>query len=206
MAIVYVLTNPAFENYVKVGITTNLEKRLRDLDSTSVPLPFRCVFAVEVEDAEGVEHLVHEAFGNVRVRPRREFFEIDAQKVIAALKLTNGEDVTPKSDIAEDKEGVEALYRTIGKRRSRRSFAEAHAQVGDVLTYVRDEDITATIVTNKEIEFEDKKMSLSGAALILLRREGYEWEQVNGFDYWVKDGETMKERADRFSEEKDENG
>ena len=50
MRIVYVLINPAFENYVKVGKTTNLEQRLRSLDNTSVPLPFRCVFAVEVDD------------------------------------------------------------------------------------------------------------------------------------------------------------
>ena len=59
MAVVYVLTNPAFEGYVKVGRTTNLEQRLRSLDNTSVPLPFRCVFAVEVEDDAQVEKLVH---------------------------------------------------------------------------------------------------------------------------------------------------
>jgi len=29
MAIVYVLNNPAFDNYVKIGRTTNLEQRLR---------------------------------------------------------------------------------------------------------------------------------------------------------------------------------
>ena len=34
MAVVYVLTNPAFEDYVKVGRTTNLEQRLRQLDNT----------------------------------------------------------------------------------------------------------------------------------------------------------------------------
>ena len=53
----------------------------------------------------------------MRVRTTREFFEIDAQRVIAALKLTNGRDVTPKEDIAEDEESIEALERTVAKRK-----------------------------------------------------------------------------------------
>jgi len=56
MGIVYVLSNPAFDNYVKVGRTIDLEQRLKQLDNTSVPLPFRCVFAVEVDDEVSVEH------------------------------------------------------------------------------------------------------------------------------------------------------
>ena len=90
MAIVYVLSNPAFDKYVKVGKTVDLEQRLRQLDNTSVPLPFRCEFAIEVNDETKAEHLVHQAFADVRVRSKREFFEIDAQRVIAALKLTGG--------------------------------------------------------------------------------------------------------------------
>ena len=90
MGIVYVLINPAFENYVKVGKTTNLEQRLRSLDNTSVPLPFRCVFAVEVDDENEVERLLHQAFSDNRTRTTRKFFEVDAQRVIAAMKLTRG--------------------------------------------------------------------------------------------------------------------
>ena len=52
MGIVYVLINPAFEGYVKIGKTTDLVQRLKSLDNTSVPLPFRCVHAVEVDDME----------------------------------------------------------------------------------------------------------------------------------------------------------
>ena len=85
MGIVYVLSNPAFDRYVKVGRTIDLVQRLKQLDNTSVPLPFRCVFAIEVEDEVRVERLVHQAFADVRVRSTREFFEIDAQRIISAL-------------------------------------------------------------------------------------------------------------------------
>ena len=198
MGIVYVLSNPAFDNYVKVGRTIDLEQRLKQLDNTSVPLPFRCVFAVEVDDEVAVERLVHQAFADVRVRTTREFFEIDAQRVIAALRLTNGIDVTPKADIAEDAESIAALERTVGKRKTY-SFSDAQVDIGDTLTYSKDENITAVVVADRKIEFEGETVSVSKAALTLLHREGYTWKQANGWAYWMKNGGTLGERVARFS-------
>ena len=190
MGIVYVLSNPAFDNYVKVGRTIDLEQRLKQLDNTSVPLPFRCVFAVEVDDEVAVERLVHQAFADMRVRTTREFFEIDAQRVIAALKLTNGMDVTPKADIAEDAESIAALERTVGKRKTY-NFSDAQVDIGDTLTYSKDENITAVVVADRKIEFEGETVSVSKAALTLLHREVYTWKQANGWAYWMKNGETL---------------
>lgn len=197
MPIVYVLSNPAFDGYIKVGRTVNLEQRLRQLDNTSVPLPFRCEFAIEIDNDVEAERLVHLAFADVRVRSNREFFEIEAQRVISALKLTGGKDVTPKEDIAEDEEGIEALERHVGKRKNY-SFEDARLTAGDVLVYTRDETITAKIVADKKIEFEGEITSLSRAALTLLHREGYKWKQANGWIYWMKDGETIAERVRRY--------
>ena len=115
LSVVYVLVNSAFENYVKIGRTTNLEHRLRSLDNTSVPLPFRCVYAVEVDDENDVERLLHQAFADNRTRTIREFFEVDAQPVIAAMKLALVKDVTPKDDIAEDEESLQALAKVTRK-------------------------------------------------------------------------------------------
>jgi hypothetical protein len=203
MGVVYVLSNPAFDSYVKVGRTIDLEQRLKQLDNTSVPLPFRCVFAIEVEDDVRVERLVHQAFADVRVRSTREFFEIDAQRIVSALQLTAGRDVTPREDIAEDAEGIVALERTVAKRKSY-SFADAHVSVGDVLVYARNENVTATVVAEKKIEFEGEIMSLSKAALSMLHRQGYKWQQANGWAYWMKDGETLVERVNRFAEVDDD--
>ena len=97
-----------------------------------------------------------------------------------------------------DAEGIEALERTVGKRKSY-SFDDAHVSVGDVLVYTRDESITATIVADKKIQFEEEVTSLSKAALTLLHRDGYKWKQANGWAYWMKDGETMGERVERFA-------
>ena len=99
MSIIYVLTNPAFAGHVKIGKTGNLAQRLRGLDNTSVPLPFRCEYAVRVDDMNKVESLLHDAFGDRRVPERREFFEVDASRVIAGMKLTGGGVKSPQKMI-----------------------------------------------------------------------------------------------------------
>ena len=38
--IVYILTNQSMPDTIKVGITDNLDRRVRELDNTSTPLPF----------------------------------------------------------------------------------------------------------------------------------------------------------------------
>ena len=73
-----------------------------------------------------------------------------------------------------------------------------------MLVYTRDESVTATVVADKKIEFEGEVISLSRAALTLLHRDGYKWKQANGWAYWMKDGETMGERVERFAPAEDE--
>ena len=51
MPIVYILTNECMPETIKIGITENLEQRIKQLDNTSVALPFECYYAVEVPDA-----------------------------------------------------------------------------------------------------------------------------------------------------------
>src|SRR3989344_2453348 len=103
--IIYILTNEAMPGYVKIGKTTNnLEQRVRDLSaSTSVPLPFTVFYACKVEDANFVEHQLHDAFDNNRANPRREFFQIAPERVVAALKLREIKDITPKKDYVDSK-------------------------------------------------------------------------------------------------------
>ena len=93
---VYVLTNPAMPNMVKIGKTTrNVELRLADLYSTGVPLPFECEYAAKVKDVDKTEKAFHTAFEPSRVNPKREFFNINPEQAIAVLSLMAIEDVTP---------------------------------------------------------------------------------------------------------------
>lgn len=51
--IIYVLRNPAMPNYVKIGKTQDLQQRMKDLDNTSIPVPFECIYAALVEKTLG---------------------------------------------------------------------------------------------------------------------------------------------------------
>ena len=206
MGIVYVLTNLAMDGYVKIGRTDNLEQRLRTLDSTSVPLPFRCLYAVEVDDDAEVEKFLHNTFADSRSRPRREFFEVDVQRVISAMKLTRGKNVTPKDDIAEDDEGLKAIEKVARKPRKIYSLLDADLKAGDILHYANDYAITAEVVGAKKVLFEGSETSLSASALTLLRRDGYTWRTVNGWQFWMFENETVAERLKNNLLEKREQG
>ena len=89
---------------VKVGKTINLEARLQSLYSSGVPLPFRCVYAKEVDSYSEVERKLHNGLNSHRENSNREFFRISEEEVINFLELVPGKDVTPREDDFEDKE------------------------------------------------------------------------------------------------------
>jgi len=206
MGIVYVLVNQAFENFTKIGRTTNLEQRLKQLDNTSVPLPFRCVYAIEVEDENQVEKLLHQTFADNRIRSNIEFFEVNAHRVISAMKLTGGKNVTPKNDIAADEEGIDAIEKSAQKRRKTYSLLEAGLNIGDTIYYSNDETITGSVVSKNKILFEGKELSLSASALIALQRDGYTWRTVNGWNFWMFENDTLAERLNNILNEQYEEG
>ena len=96
--IVYVFTNPAMPDYVKIGKTSknNVRQRLKELSNpTGVPMPFECLYAAEVADATKVEEAFHDAFDCDRPNKKREFFTTDPKRIITLLKRIAITDVTP---------------------------------------------------------------------------------------------------------------
>ncbi len=107
MSVIYILTNEAMPDFIKIGRTENaVTARMLQLDTTGIPLPFQCYYAAEVENYQRVEKALHVAFDDFRVRKNREFFQnLDPHKVRAVLELMAIRDVTPKATLAiADKE------------------------------------------------------------------------------------------------------
>jgi hypothetical protein len=194
--IIYILINETMPGYVKIGRTTNLEQRIRNLDTTSVPLPFECFYACTVRDADFVEKQLHDAFMDHRVRSSREFFEISPDRAVAALKLAEIKDVTPKKDFVETEEDQQALNQA-RIRQAAFNFSMVDIPVGAELTFFKDENIKAKVIDNRTVQFEGELTSLSHAAQKLLK---VTW-QPRGPLYWVYEGETLDERRKRFENE-----
>jgi hypothetical protein len=192
--IVYLLTNPVMPDLVKIGRTINLEERVRLLSAHSgVPVPFEVFYACEVSDSAQVERSIQEGFGDHRINPKREFFRINPERILAILKLVELRDVTPADDVVVDNIEQDLLNRE-RNRRDNFTFSVLGLKAGSVLTFVRDETITATVVDDKRILFEGKETSLSHSALGVLRsRFGYRGRSCAGPRYWCFEGKTLSE-------------
>lgn len=88
---VYILTNPSFkEDWVKIGKTSKtVEQRVRELDGTAVPLPFEIYASLKTCKYAEVEKAVHEnidSLTDLRIRQKREFFNITPAEALNILK------------------------------------------------------------------------------------------------------------------------
>ena len=202
--IVYCLTNPVMPDLVKIGrVETDtveaLKTRMSVLYSTSVPVPFELHYAVVVDDVKQMEGLLHEAFANSRENYRREFFRIDAERVVAAMRLTRGEEIsiddssesTPDAEISQaDIDAQKHARQQENKRLSAFTFTDVNIAPGEVLTFTRDATITAEVLNSARILFEGKESTLSGAANTILERMGKR-TGVAGPLFWEYNGETL---------------
>lgn len=188
MGVVYILTNEAMPNKVKIGSTGNLEQRIKSLDNTSIPIPFECFFAIEVPNAEEVERKLHKIFAKDRIRSNREFFDILPESAKEALELTGGKDVTPGNMIVESEEDKVALEKA---QRERFKFSLLDIKPGTILTFSKDENITCEVLDDKLVKYKDREMSLSASALEIVTEMGYTWGKISGPDYWQLDGKSL---------------
>ena len=193
--IVYILTNQSMPDTIKIGITDNLESRMKQLDNTSTPLPFECYYAVEVDDAKAIEKKIHEGLDDKRIRQNREFFNTTPEQAKAILEIAEvmgGKNVTPTEDIVETPQDKQALE-TARKIRKSFNFDMINLKPGTVLQFVKDNTITCEVYNDTKVKFRDKITSLSNAADIIMKEMGYDWASVQGPVWWSYNGKTMSE-------------
>ena len=200
--IIYILTNPVFSDMVKIGKTKNLEKRVKDLSShAGIPVPFEVYYACTVEDSTKIEKGLHDGFGDHRINPKREFFRINPERVLSILKLVEIECIASNSDFVDDVEEKISLE----KERSNRSkfkFLLANIEVGNELSFIRNEKYKAIVAEDNKIQFEGETTSLSKSALTILNRDfGVNWSSCAGPNFWIFENETLSERRLRLEKE-----
>ncbi len=193
--IVYILTNEAMPDYVKIGFTHgNVEDRIRQLDRTGVPLPFEIYYAATVGDAEREEKWLHSIFGDRRARDNREFFKMNPEYAVLALKRVITSEVSIDSGLTQEQEKE---VDEVKERRARFHFENYGIPIGSKLTFTRDPNVVAQVVENDKIMIDGKNDSLSGFAMELL---GYK-RRPQGTLYFKFEDEILDERRRRLEEE-----
>jgi hypothetical protein len=195
---VYILTNEAMPDFIKIGLTrqNDVSVRIKQLDNTSTPLPFECHFAARVPDCAKLERTLHFVFGEKRARASREFFKADPALVKAIIELvaleetllTDAEqEISPaqRADIEE----VRAV------RTKRRTLASVGLVPGDMIVFTKDPLKIATVQNDRQVllEGDTVPMTVSAAALKLINAMGYNWPAVSGFDYWRFHGVLLRD-------------
>ena len=215
--IVYILTNPCLDGWVKIGMTerNSIEKRLHELNSpANIPLSYRCYATYTVDNPLAVEKEIHniidkvddslhakEKLSNGRIR-EREFFKISPEKAYGIFKsiarlrgdLDQLQPYEPTQEEAEEQEIAEAR-----KPRKACTFAELGIERGSQVNFLYDDSITAEVVDTKNtLLYEGEKYSVSALAKKLLReKRGWnESSAVNGWLFFTYDGDVLTDLRD----------
>lgn len=206
---VYVLTNDLMPGIVKIGITEGkVEDRIKSLDNTSLPMPFRFYFAIETERFKEIELLTHNAFSAFRVRENREFFQIDPERVVAALKISGAPEVKIGNEMI-DEEGNTLVGKIVpSKSKGKRlRFSDLGIPVNAILQFTRDETKTATVLETGDVQYEGVAYSLTALADKLMRDLGYNWKSIQGPAFFEYNGTTLAQiRKDFESNAEDDSG
>lgn len=217
--IVYILTNPCLDGWVKIGMTerNDIEHRLKELNTpTNIPLSYRCYAIYEVENPSEVEKRIHsiidrvddslharEQLENGRIR-EREFFKISPEtaygifKDITAIK-GNPECLklyTPTLQQTQEQELAEGKT-----KRSNNSFKLLNIAVGEKITFLYDDSIIAKVFDDKnQVEFESVQYSVTGLAKkILVEKFGWSKDlSVNGWRFFTQNSIVLNDLRDEI--------
>lgn len=215
--LVYILTNPCLDGWVKIGMTdrNDITDRLRELNApTNLPLSYRCYAVYEVENPLEVEKNIHglidlvdsslharEQLENGRIR-EREFFKISRETAFGIFKriaaLRGDSDALHLYQPSQSELQAEELADTHSKR-SNNSFRLLHIDVGEELTFLNDDSITAHVLDQRnKVEYQGETYSVSALASKLLH-ERCGWSEnasVNGWQYFSKDNVALSDLRD----------
>ncbi|MBT7556939.1 GIY-YIG nuclease family protein [Candidatus Woesearchaeota archaeon] len=193
--IVYILINESMPDYVKIGFTHgDVMERIKQLDRTGVPLPFEIYYAAIVGDAEKEEKWMHSIFADRRARDSREFFKMNPEYAVLALKRIEIKEKIIDSGLTKEQEKEVG---EVKERRSRFHFAQYEIPIGSKLTFTRDSNIVAEVVENDKIKINGKIDSLSSFAMELL---GYK-RRPQGTLYFEFENEILDDRRRRIDDD-----
>ena len=198
--IVYLLTNPYMPGLVKIGMTKqeDLDKRMKELYTTGVPVPFECQFACKVnnKDCAKIEKALHTAFDPQRVNKNREFFRINVEQAKAILELFHHTDVT--EDVSEEiqndltDEDKAASIKAQATHRPPLNFFEMGMQKGDILQWREDPSIAISVYSGRSVLYDGKEIAISALTRDLKNAKYY----VAPGQYWLFNGRLLSDIYD----------
>ena len=208
---IYILTNPSFKEYVKIGYANDIEKRLKQLNrSETIPFAFR-VYATYKVTSRLTDIELHRLIDKLNPDLRaietfdgkervKEFYAMSAEDAYGLLeciaKISGTEDrlqrMQPEGHEVLDEQIAEEV-REVAKRGPFR-FSAYGIPVGSELVFVDDDTIRVTVVDDRRIKYHGEITSVSAVAQ---RLKGFD-HPVQGTLWFTYKGEKLTDIRDRM--------
>ena len=210
--VIYILTNPSFPDYVKIGYADNIEKRLQQLNrSECVPFAFRVYATYEVNSRLSdlkIHSIIDKLNPNLRSidnfngqKRVREFYAMspeDAYSILEAIAEINGcTDKLKLLPLSAEEAAAADTAEDIEEQKKERlapfKFSLCQIPVGVTIEYCNRSDeksgLTVTVADDRNVEYQGKKWSLSALASMLTQSKwgvaGPRFFKYNG--EWLND-------------------
>ena len=201
--VIYILTNPSFPEYVKIGYAKDIEQRLLQLNrSETIPFAFRVYATYDVVTPLS-DLILHDLIDGLNPDLRaietfngkkrtREFYEMTpeyAYNILSSIAKLSGTEsrlkrIKPEGHEVEDIKIAEEAEKAY--RRGPFTFSSVGINPGEIISFVPDLSITATVVDDKHIRIGETVTSLSGAAKSILHKNA-----LQGPKYWSYNGKIL---------------
>ena len=214
--VIYILTNPSFEDYIKIGYADDLDKRLAQLNrSECIPYAFRA-YAVYRVDNRLSDLQIHKIIDTINPNLRtietfqgkkrvREFYAMTAEnayKIFEAIANMHGfADRLIKIPPTQSDEEAEATADEIAEERREHmspfAFSKCNIQIGETIEFCNDPSITCKVISDKTVEYQGKEYSLTALAKELTHSQ----YNLAGPRYFRYNGELLNEIRKRVESE-----
>jgi len=219
MGKVYILTNPALDGWVKIGLTEHDDVQRRIIAmNTAVPFCFKPYAVYEVDDAAVVERRIHQLIELINpplraheVLPngkahQSEFFKMSPQMAYAIFRmiaiLRDDLAMLHHIGLAEESSNAVAALNLAGRKKTKTTFAMLGLSVGAELRFIYNDEIICRVKdANNKVEYDNRTFSSISQLATDLLREQYAWSitsNVNGYKYFTFEGEILTDRRIRF--------
>ncbi len=181
--VIYILTNPSFKDYIKIGYADDLNKRLEQLNrSECIPFAFRVYATYEVDNRLSdlqIHKIIDKLNPNLRSietfggkKRVREFYAMspeDAFEILKAIAEIHGfTDRLIKIPPTQSDEEAEATAEEIAEERHERmspfAFSKCNIEIGETIEFYNDSSIACKVVSDKTVEYQGREYSLTALA------------------------------------------
>ena len=187
MGYIYIMTNPSFPEYVKIGYAKDVKQRLDELNrSSAVPFAFRIYATYEV-DSELSDKKLHSILDKLNPELRsteeingkkrvREFYAMtpeDAYSILEAIAEINGYTHRLKKWKAtaaekKDEETAQEISEAHQERLAPFAFSMCNIAVGEQIEFChpgnKNDGAVCVVVDEKHVKYQDKIWSLTALA------------------------------------------